>query len=279
MALWDKIGSVGNVEDRRGVGGATIGGGAAILLLLAYAFLGGTPAGDVITEIINSQPGTQTSKQASEFAGQDSYEVFASKVMGSNDDLWSKTFAAQGATYEKPRLVLFRNSTQSGCGIASSQIGPHYCPVDRTIYLDESFFRALEQKLGAQGGEVAEAYVIAHEVGHHVQNLNGTMQQVTDADRAAVQGENGLSVKLELQADCYAGIWAKSVADNGVLEKGEINQAIDAAKSVGDDRIQQRTTGSINPEQWTHGSSAERVEWFNRGYEQGSMASCNTFGT
>lgn len=276
MALWDKIGSSGNVEDRRGMsGGLVLSGGAAIVLFLAYAFLGGTPAGDLVGQIIGQTSTQQSSEQPAEYAGRDSYEVFASKVLGSNDELWTKKFAEAGGSYEKPKLVLFRGATRSGCGVASSQVGPHYCPADSTIYLDETFFNELTHRLGAKGGDVAEAYVLAHEVGHHVQNQAGTFDRLGSGGR----GDNETSVKVELQADCYAGIWAKSIADQGVLEPGEINEAIDAAKAVGDDRIQQQTTGRINPEQWTHGSSAERVDWFNRGYNgDGSIGSCNTFG-
>lgn len=275
MALWDKIGSSGDVEDRRGMGGGlAVSGGAAVVLFLAYAFLGGTPAGDLIGQIIGQSSTQQTSEQPAEYAGRDSYEVFASKVLGSNDELWTKKFDEAGGSYSKPRLVLFRGATRSGCGFASSQVGPHYCPADSTIYLDETFFGELTNRLGAKGGDVAEAYVLAHEVGHHVQNQTGIFDRLGSGGR----GDNETSVKVELQADCYAGIWAKSVAEQGVLEQGEIGEAIDAAKAVGDDRIQQQTTGRVNPEQWTHGSSAERVDWFNRGYlGDGSIGSCNTF--
>lgn len=279
MALWDKIGSSGDVEDRRGMGGGVaLSGGAALVLFVAYAFLGGTPAGDILTNIIGQTSPQSATEQPAEYAGQDSYEVFASRVLGSNNDLWPGVLQTVGVRYVPPKLVLFRGATQSGCGFATAQVGPHYCPADSTIYLDETFFNELTQRLGAKGGDVAEAYVISHEVGHHVQNVLGTMERVQAASGFGETGERRASVRLELQADCYAGIWAKSVASQGVLEPGEIYEAIDAAKAVGDDRIQTQTSGRVNPEQWTHGSSRERAAWFNRGYEgNGSLASCDTF--
>ena len=163
------------------------------------------------------------------------------------------------------------------CGTATSQVGPHYCPLDKTIYLDETFFDELTNRFGAQGGDVAEAYVIAHEVGHHAQNELGIMTQVYDMRESDPQGADSASVKLELQADCFAGLWAHSIKDIGVFEAGEIREAIDAAAAVGDDRIQEKVTGYVNPESWTHGSSAQRAEWFNRGYEEGQLAACETF--
>jgi predicted metalloprotease len=273
MAQWDRILSRGNVEDRRGtrslltLGGGSISiGGIALLLLLNY--LGGGDVTDVLTQLDDVQVQTQTASPT-EFEGADSYEVFAATVLGSNNDLWSSVFAQNNMTYEPPTLVLFRDVTESACGGANSFVGPHYCPYDGTIYLDETFFDELQSRFGAQGGDVAEAYVIAHEVGHHVQNLLGSM------DAVYREQSNEASIRLELQADCYAGLWAYSIRDRGVFEPGEIAEAIDAAAAVGDDRIQQSTTGRIQPENWTHGSSAERMEWFNRGYESGNPAACD----
>jgi predicted metalloprotease len=170
-------------------------------------------------------------------------------------------------------LVLFRGATNSGCGYASSQSGPHYCPTDQTIYLDETFFDELQARFGGSNGDVAQAYVLAHEAGHHAQNQLGIMDEVQ-----ASGYDNDLSVKLELQADCFAGLWAYSVKDLGVFEEGEIQEAISAAEAVGDDNIQSRTQGQVNPETWTHGSSAQRIDWFNRGFNSGQINSCNTFG-
>lgn len=275
MAFWDKLGSLGNVEDRRGAGLA-LGGGVTVVgiigaMVLNYFGVNIDPT--LISQIIGSE---QTSQQESgEFAGQDDYEVFASRVLGSADTYWQGQFASRQATYQKPRLVLFRDVTQSGCGLATTQIGPHYCPADQTIYIDERFFDILKGQLGATGGETAQAYVIAHEVGHHVQNINGTMEQVMNDPAYQRTGENSLSVRLELQADCFAGLWAHDLNNQAIFEPGDIEQAIDAAEKVGDDYIQSKSGGSINPETWTHGSSAERKAAFNRGFSSGDYSQCN----
>lgn len=271
MANWNKLGSRGNVEDRRSFGSAAIGGGlgvTGILIVLAVQLLGGDDVTDLVTQVQNSQVALQPASQTQEFDGQDSYEVFASTVLGSNNEMWSKIFADNNSVYTPPKLVLFRGSTQSSCGGASAEVGPHYCPPDQTIYLDETFFDELKSRFHAKGGDVAEAYVIAHEVGHHIQTLLGTIENARD---------NESSVKMELQADCYAGLWAYSIRDRGVFEPGEIAEALDAAAAVGDDRIQKTTTGRVRPETWTHGSSADRVAWFNRGFESGSVGQCDTF--
>jgi len=270
MALWDKIASRGHVEDRRSFGPAAVGGGISvtgIVLLLVFNYLtGGNPA-DVLNQIDTTPVENRQVINSEAFDGQDSYEVFASTVLGSNNDLWTKLFSQINRDYTPPKLVLFRTATQSACGTATSQIGPHYCPLDETIYLDETFFDVLTSRLGAKGGDVAEAYVISHEVAHHAQNQLGLM--------GSSQQSNEGSVQIELQADCFAGLWSNSIRDLGVFEPGEIHEAMDAAESVGDDRIQKRTTGYINQEEWTHGSSAQRVEWFNRGYESSQLSACN----
>lgn len=279
MADWDKISSRGDVEDRRGNASYAAGGlaGSGIvggLIILAFTLLSGGNSNVAINDVLDQLQSTtvqQQSVDSSEFAGNDSYETFASTVLGSNNDLWSSIFSNSDKVYTEPHLVLFRNATVSGCGTATYQVGPHYCPLDKTIYLDESFFDELK-KYGAEGGDVAEAYVIAHEVGHHVQNELGIMDNIGDSE------SNESSVNLELQADCFAGVWAYSVSSAGVLQPGEINEAISEVEAVGDDRIQQTVEGQINPETWTHGSSAQRVKWFNAGYNTGSPSSCNTFG-
>lgn len=270
MALWNKISSTGNVEDRRGMRSVgVIGGGlgvTGVIITLLFTYLnGGDVVGEAVNQLQNVQVGTTKSYNTKDFEGADSYEVFTSKVLGSANDMWSRVFAQNNLTYHTPKLVLFRDATQSGCGGAISQVGPHYCPEDKTIYLDETFFEELTKRFGAQGGDVAQAYVIAHEVGHHVQMELGTLTEDTS---------NSASIKTELQADCYAGLWAYSIRDLGVLEPGEIKEAIDAAAAVGDDRIQAKTTGSVSPETWTHGSSAQRVNAFNKGYESGSLNAC-----
>jgi predicted metalloprotease len=217
--------------------------------------------------------------QPEEFQGEDDYEVFASTVLGSNDKTWNEIFTANQLTYTPPNLVLFRTQTNSACGGANSQVGPHYCPLDETIYLDETFFDVLTERFGAEGGDVAEAYVIAHEVAHHVQNELNIMDEVQTRQQSAGSQEeaNQYSVALELQADCFAGVWANSIKDLGVFLPGEINEAIDAAESVGDDRIQQAVQGRVSPESWTHGSSQQRKDWFNIGYETGDPSRCDTF--
>lgn len=263
-------------------GGIAIGGlgGAGVIIVLLLTLLGGGGLGDIAGQLGGAIAPQQPSAQPEEFEGEDDYEVFAGTVLGSTDDTWNAIFATVDKTYVEPTLVLFRDVTESACGGANSAVGPHYCPADQTIYLDETFFDELVSRLGAQGGDVAEAYVIAHEVGHHVSNQLGVMDQVREAQQAAAsQAEvNELSVRLELQADCFAGVWASSLRDAGVFQPGEINEAIDAAAAVGDDRIQERVTGQINPESWTHGSSEQRVEWFNRGFETGDASACDTFG-
>ena len=272
MADWTKILSRGKVEDRRSFGPVAFGGLSltGVALLMLFNVLTGGSAEDVLGQLTEMPVQTQT-LDTSEFEGQDTYEVFASTVLGSNNDMWEDVFNKSGKDYVEPTLVLFRTATESGCGYSSSEMGPHYCPVDKTIYLDETFFDELQKRFGARGGDVAEAYVISHEVGHHVQQELGILGE------AGSSGSNGDSINLELQADCFAGLWANSIKDVNVFEKNEIIEAMDAAAAVGDDRIQQKVTGYINPETWTHGSSSERVGWFSRGYESGSVTSCNTF--
>jgi uncharacterized protein len=265
MADWNKISSRGNVQDRRGKGPAYIGGGlgiGGIVLALVFTYLsnGSITADDVLSQMQSTQIQT-SSLDSSAFEGADSYEVFTSTVLGSANDMWSSLFSKNDVSYDSPRLVLFRGSTESACGGADSRFGPHYCPRDETIYLDETFFDEL-QKLGGQG-DVAQAYVIAHEVGHHAQQELQLLSDKADG-----------SVEVELQADCFAGLWAYSIRDKGVFEPNEIKEALDAASAVGDDRIQATYEGRVTPETWTHGSSAQRAEAFNRGFESGSIDSC-----
>ncbi len=278
MADWTKITSRGNVEDRRGSSGLALGGGGlglgGLLVFLVLNYLGGGDLSDVLNQIqVSEIPSQQINTQ--EFEGADTYEVFAATVLGSNNDMWANIFAQNSMTYTPPKLTLFRQGTQSACGGANSVVGPHYCPEDETIYLDETFFEELQRRFKAQGGDVAEAYVIAHEVGHHVQKQLGIMEQVQQ--EASGEDANDLFIKQELQADCFAGLWAFSIRDVGVFESGEITEALDAAAAVGDDRIQQSVEGRIHPESWTHGSSEQRVHWFTRGFELGSVTACDTF--
>ncbi len=273
MAKWDNITSVGDVEDRRGLTPAlafTGGGGLVVLLLtLGLNYLGLNVSPDTVSTVINSLGSTKadTKSQPVEFQGQDDYEVFVSKVLGSTGEMWSGVFIKNGLTYQKPRLVLFRELTNSGCGVASSAVGPFYCPNDQAIYLDETFFDELRTRFGGNTGDVAQAYVIAHEVGHHVQYQLGLF------DSQDPNSQYG-SIETELQADCYAGVWAYAENKNGMFANGEINQATSAASAVGDDNIQQKTTGRVSPESWTHGSSAQRVAAFNKGYVTGQPSQC-----
>jgi hypothetical protein len=281
MALWDRIKSRGNVEDRRSMVPVAIGGigitGLALMLLFNILVGSEVDVGEVVGQLENIQTENQQNVTPQAFEGADDYEVFASTVLGSNNDVWTSVFEKNNQTYTAPKLVLFRTATESECGVTNSQVGPHYCVLDHTIYLDETFFDELINRFGAKGGDVAEAYVIAHEVGHHAQNELGIMDQVQNALDSDPDQANALSIKLELQADCFAGLWAYSIKDQGVFLPGEIEEALDAAAAIGDDRIQEKVKGYINPESWTHGSSEERVIWFNRGFELGSVSACDTF--
>lgn len=282
MARWDDVTDIGNVEDRRGTSTPAMvaggGGIVALLLTLGLNYLGlnvpQTTVEDMLSTVSSLNHGVATSQstQSSEFKGNDSYEVFASKVVGSADRVWSGIFSQNNLAYQKVTLVLFRNVTQTGCGTASAAVGPFYCPIDQKVYLDETFFDELKTRFGADTGDVAQAYVIAHEIGHHVQNQLGLF----DAGTTQSSGE---SVAIELQADCYAGVWAHAEAKSGIFENGEINEAMSAASAVGDDHIQQAQGLSTNPETWTHGSSAERTAAFNKGYTTGQPVQCKDLRT
>ncbi len=287
MAEWGKIGSRGNVEDRRSRTPA-IAGGISVTGILLYLLVSYLTDGQVSIPLdtLQTVPQEQT-QNLQEYEGSDEYEVFASTVLGSNNDMWEGIFnrgiivdenGDKYGEYIEPKLVLFRTATQSACGVATSQVGPHYCTLDNTIYLDETFFDELTQRFGAKGGDMAEAYVISHEVSHHVQNLMGITDAVSSEIELDPSQGNDLAMQLELQADCFSGLWANSIKDLNIMSPGEIGEAMDAAAAVGDDRIQEKVTGRINPESWTHGSSEQRVSWFTKGYETGDVNSCFTFG-
>lgn len=276
MANWDILGSSGSIDDRRGTSGALLGGGAGIIgivLFFALNYFGIQVDPSLINSALEATGTSETQQQPTEYQGADAYERFASTVLGTTTEYWSPQFAASGTTYTPPKLVLFRGATRSACGVASSQVGPHYCPYDETIYLDETFFETLTQ-LGGSSDDVAQAYVIAHEVGHHVQNKLGTMARVMNSGDYQRTGENSLAVRLELQADCYSGLWANSLRDRNVFAPDEIKEAMSAAEAVGDDRIQESMQGQINPETWTHGSSEQRLTAFTKGYESGNPTTC-----
>ncbi len=272
-----------NVEDQRGMGGRglALGGGGigTLLLALAIYLCGGNPQ-TLLDQIGggSSAPPQQQQQQPQTNPGQsarqsDDQKKFVASVLGSTEDVWRKVLPQQARRqYVDPKLVLFTDQVQSACGTAGSSTGPFYCPGDNKLYLDYSFFNELAREFKAPG-DFAQAYVIAHEVGHHVQNLLGTM------DKVNAQGENNqLSVRLELQADCYAGVWAFYAKQQGLVEAGDAEEAIRAASAVGDDSIQKRAQGYVVPESFTHGSSQERMQWFTRGFQAGDMRQCNTFG-
>jgi uncharacterized protein len=275
----------GQVSDRRGMGGAggvAIGGGGAIgiILLLAYTLLGGNPndLGPLL------QPGAVTGPESSAIAtdcktGQDANARDDCRILGyvnSIQKYWSDRFTASGEQYQPVDTVLFTGATNSGCGTATSASGPFYCPTDQLVYLDLDFFKELHSRFGATAGSLAQGYVVAHEYGHHVQDLLGTLQ-TSGGDQT---GAEGRSVRTELQADCFAGVWANNAASTGYLQQitdAQIADALDAAAAVGDDRIQQATQGQVNPDSWTHGSSEQRQKWFTTGYQSGDPARCDTF--
>ena len=274
----------GQVQDRRGGrvrgGGVALGGGLGSLVILALVLLLGGNVGDLAGLGGGGQP--ETGPLSSELAtecqtGADANERQDCRIVGtvnSLDAYWSEAFVADGQEFVVPGTVIFTDQVSTRCGAATSAVGPFYCPVDQTIYLDLGFFDQLETQFGAQGGEFAEEYVIAHEYGHHVQNLLGQLEAGRDA------GAEGGAVRTELQADCYAGVWGGNAVDTGFLEpltREQIGQALDAASVIGDDRIQETTQGQVNPETWTHGSSEQRQQWFTIGLEQKTANACDTF--
>lgn len=277
--LWQGRRESENVEDERGSGGGgrlAIGGGiGGVIVVVLYLLLGGDPQA-----LLNSQQGASISQpgQVDGVAPRDEAGKFVAVVLADTEDAWHDIFRQIGRQYEEPKLVLFSDQTSSGCGFASGASGPFYCPQDRRVYIDLGFYRLLQERLGA-GGDFAQAYVIAHEVGHHVQNLLGITDRVQAARRRISNSEyNQLSVRLELQADFLAGVWAR-YADRTkqVVEAGDIEEAMRAAAAVGDDRLQRRARGYVVPDSFTHGTSEQRVRWFRKGYETGDLRQGDTF--
>ena len=273
--LWRGQRGSSNVDDRRGIsgGGIAVGGGIlGVIALLVNFFLGG--GGDSQQLPIPGQNQHVTEEQR---AAQDSQAQFVSVVLRYTEDVWNEIFSKYGRDYEEPRLELFTGATQSSCGSASSATGPFYCPADQDIYIDLSFYNDLQKRFGAPG-DFAMAYVIAHEVGHHVQNLLGASDKVARLRQQLSQEEyNRYSVMLELQADFYAGVWAHYVKGKGLLEAGDVEEALNAANAIGDDRLQREAQGYVVPESFTHGTSAQRMYWFRKGYETGDLSQGNTF--
>lgn len=271
-----------NVEDRRGFSGGKIaaGGGIIGIIVLIVNFLGGGgDSGALINEIQNQVQGGGQQKEIPLTEADKEMGAFVRTVLADTEDVWKKVFAENGLTYEEPKLVLFRDGVQTECGGATSASGPFYCPLDRKVYMDLAFFDELKTRFGAKGGDFAIAYVIAHEVGHHVQTLLGTSEKVRNMQSQTNEaGANKLSVALELQADFYAGLWAHYDQQmHNVLEAGDIEEALSAAHAVGDDAIQKKSQGYVVPDSFTHGSSEQRVYWFKRGFESGDINKGNTF--
>ncbi|WP_281976801.1 KPN_02809 family neutral zinc metallopeptidase [Pseudorhizobium flavum] len=287
-----------NVEDRRGAGGRSpfgrgglrlpagrggvrragggIGIGGIILILIISWILGINPltllsGGDIGLD------GGGYEEQTSRAPADDETAAFIRTVLAETEDTWNGIFQASGENYREPTLVLFSGQVQSACGFASAATGPFYCPGDQKVYLDTFFFQELKQKFGA-AGDFAEAYVIAHEVGHHVQNLIGVLPRFNQArQRMSEVKANRMSVRVELQADCFAGVWAKFTDQRGLLEQGDLEEALNAAQQIGDDTLQKRSQGYVVPESFNHGTSAQRMEWFGRGFESGDVNACDTF--
>ncbi len=266
-----------NVEDRRGLGrkGLAFGGIGSIILAAIVYFMGGDPS-----FLLNNSDESAGTEQRELSQQEKTVGDFVNMVVAENEITWSQIFAENNLQYQKPKVVLFEQATQSGCGVARAAVGPFYCPQDQTVYMDLTFFNELRQRFGAQGGDFAIAYVIGHEIGHHVQTMLGTtdkVSQMRESGRYSEEDMNRVSVAVELQADFLAGVWARKMQDKNVLEAGDIEEAISAAQAVGDDRIQEATQGYAVQESFTHGTSEQRKAWFLKGYSTGDVNQGNTF--
>ncbi|HEX8098878.1 MAG TPA: neutral zinc metallopeptidase [Actinomycetota bacterium] len=289
---WRRRGRSAHLRDERGQGAGFGGmslplkaGLPGILVLVVALFLGGRLNGSGGVEIpgINGLPNAPGAPAGSDSVpgapDPDAKLVdFVSFVLDDVQSTWQEQFRSAGRPYRAAELVLFTEATNTGCGSATSDVGPFYCPADQTVYLDLGFFRELSRRFGAPG-DFAQAYVIAHEMGHHVQQLLGISQRVQEASQQDQDQANQLSIKLELQADCLAGVWGHTTYERRILERGDLEEGLHAAAAVGDDRIQKQATGTTNPETWTHGSSEQRVGWFRRGFDGGDSDACNTFAS
>jgi len=278
--LWKSGRRSDNVEDRRGMGigrGAKVGGLGTIVLALIAMYFGIDPS-VILNQGVVEPTSSKVPASGPTPAGQDPLADFVSVVLADTEDVWHEQFSRMGATYQEPTLVLFSGAVQSACGFAEAAMGPFYCPPDQKVYIDLEFYRDLKERHQAPG-DFAQAYVIAHEVGHHVQTLLGIAEKIQQRSSQVSQAEaNRLSVRQELQADCFAGLWAHHAQrSRQILEEGDIEEALNAASAIGDDRLQQQGRGHVTPDSFTHGSSAQRVEWFRRGFSSGDLEQCNTF--
>jgi uncharacterized protein len=284
---WEGNRESDNVEDRRGedgggggfgFGGGSLGIGSVVIALVASYFLGVNPL-SVLSMLSGGGSVAPAVQQAPTHPpANDRATHFVRTVLADTEDVWTELFRANGSAYVKPKLVLFSNHTPTGCGTGRSATGPFYCPADQKVYIDLSFYRLMQQRFHVSG-EFAQAYVIAHEVGHHVQNLMGISGKVDNARHRISEAQaNALSVRLELQADCFAGVWAYHANQaRGIIENGDIETALNAATAIGDDALQQQAQGYVVPDSFTHGTSAQRVRWFKRGIDSGKVDACNTF--
>ena len=266
-----------NIEDRRGLGAGTIGAGGigTLLLVLAVSCLTGTNPLALLNMVEEVAPQQQTQSVPTGAPSNDPQAEFIAVVLADTEETWGRVFSAAGRQYREPVLVLFEDSVRSACGSASSASGPFYCPGDQKVYLDLSFFRELDRRFGAPG-DFAQAYVVAHEIGHHVQTLLGINRQVQEAQQGSGSraGANALSVKLELQADCFAGVWGHHASKKQLLDPGDVDEGLSAAAAIGDDRL---TGGRVSPESFTHGTSQQRGQWLRQGLQTGDINSCDTF--
>lgn len=278
---WESGRRSDRVEDRRGmrVSRGVAGGGIGTLVLVLVALYFGVDPSIILQQ--NPLQPPDPSAQSTPYSGtpeENRLADFVAVVLADTEDVWSALFQRMGKDYEAPNLVLFSGSVASACGMASAAVGPFYCPADRNVYIDLSFYRDLQSRFGAPG-DFAQAYVIAHEIGHHVQNLLGIAEKVqSERGRSSETEANRLSVMMELQADCLSGVWAHHAqSSRQILEEGDIEEALNAASSIGDDRIQRQSRGYVTPDSFTHGSSAQRMRWFKRGFDTGNVGQCNTF--
>jgi predicted metalloprotease len=277
---WQDLKRSDNVEDRRGfrMPGGPIGGGVGVLVVVVIALLTGVDPRGLLQNV--GLTGGGSAPAAATPAADDTMRQFVAAILGSTEETWSVIFQSSGRTYREPTLVLYSGATQSACGTGQAAMGPFYCPGDEKVYIDLSFYDDLRSRFRAPG-DFAQAYVIAHEVGHHVQDLLGTSDAVHRLQARASEVEaNAASVRLELQADCYAGVWAHHAdAARPLLESGDVEEALTAASAIGDDRLQRQSQGTVVPETFTHGTSAQRVRWFRRGLDSGELRACDTFNT